>query len=135
MARTNIDPALRDVPPFSDCSSRELRLIAPLVTTAEVPAHHVLMREGDPADGLVVVVAGLASVQRDGRELAELTRGDVIGELSMLVGAPRTATVVAKTSMTLARLSPGSFARLLDECPTVAQAVLRTAIHRLAPAA
>jgi NTE family protein len=135
MSRTSIDPVLRDVPPFSDCSSRELRLLAPLVTTTEVPPGAVLMREGEPGDGLVVVVAGLAMVSRGGRAIAELGRGDVIGELSLLVDAPRTATVVATTSMTLACFAPGSFAPLLDQCPTVAQAVLRTAIHRLAPAA
>jgi CRP-like cAMP-binding protein len=135
MSRTNLDPALRDVPPFSDCSPRELRLLAPLVTTTEVAPGAVLMREGEPGDGLVVVVAGLATVSRGGRAIAELGRGDVIGELALLVDAPRTATVVATTSMTLACFTSDSFPRVLDECPTVAHAVLRTAIHRLAPAA
>jgi CRP-like cAMP-binding protein len=93
------------------------------------------MRQGELGDALVVIVAGVATVQRDGHALAEIARGAVIGEIALLVDAPRSATVVAKTSMTLAQFQAGSFDRMLDECPTVAHAVLRTAIDRLSPAA
>jgi NTE family protein len=135
MARSLLDPVLRDVPPFDQCSSRELRIVAPLLTTVEVPAETVLMRQGDNGSTLFVVVAGIARASRDGRTVAELGRGDVVGELAIIVDAPRSATVVASTAMTLAEFAPGSFAVLFDECPTITHAVLRTAIQRLAPAA
>ena len=135
MARSSIDPLLRDVSPFSECTSRERRVLARLVTTATVPDGDVLMRQGDRDTGLVVVVSGTATVHRDDEVIATLSRGAVVGEMSMLVDAPRTATVIASSPMVLATFAPGSFPGVLDDCPTLARAVLRTAIERLAPAA
>jgi CRP/FNR family transcriptional regulator, cyclic AMP receptor protein len=134
MSRTALDRQLRELEPFLSCSSRELRALAPLVDVTGAEAGEVLMRQGDDGHGVHVIVSGTATVVRDGHEVARLSRGDVVGEVSMLVDVPRTATVVASSPMTLATFAPGSFAQLLDECPTVAHSVLRTAIKRLAAA-
>jgi NTE family protein len=135
MARVAFDPILRDLYPFTDCDPRERRVLAPLVTTVEVPAGHTLLRQGDDGNEMMIIAAGTATVLRDDQPIAELSRGDVVGEMSILVDAPRNATVVATSAMTLAVLAPGSFAVVLDECPTLANAVMRTAIRRLATAA
>ena len=81
------------------------------------------------------VVDGTAAVRRDDHEVAVVVRGDVVGELALLVDGPRSATVVATTAMTIARLAPAALTVVLDECPTITHAVLTTAIRRLAPAA
>jgi CRP-like cAMP-binding protein len=135
VSRSALDPQLKDVAPFDRCSARELRVVAPLVTTMDIDAGAVLMRQGERGDALVIVVDGTATVRRDDHEVAEVGRGDVVGELALLVDAPRSATVVATTPMTIARLAPESLPVVLDECPTIAHAVLTTAIRRLAHAA
>jgi CRP-like cAMP-binding protein len=135
MSRTPIDPRLRDLSPFADCTARERRVVAPAITLTTIASGDVLIRQGGSDRHLMVVVDGTATVTRDGHVVAEVSRGDVVGEMAALVDAPRTATVTATSAMTLATFSTDSFAVVFDECPTIAAAVLRTAIQRLAPAA
>jgi CRP/FNR family transcriptional regulator len=131
MARTTIDPVLRAAAPFADCSTRELRRIAPLVKSIDVPTGCVLMRQGDEGHEVMVVAAGNALVSKDDRVIAEIGPGEVIGEIAMLVQAPRTATVVAASPMTLAVIREEELSSALDASPTVAASVLRAAIRHL----
>ena len=74
---------------------------------------------------------GLASVRRGSRRVATLGPGDFLGEMSLITGTPRSATVTAETDMVLEILNRREFSSLLDENPTVARKVMVSAVKRL----
>ena len=84
---------IRSVPLFEDCSRKELREIAAAADEVVVPAGYVLTKEGASGKELVVIVEGAAEVRRRGRKINELGSGDFLGEIALISGSPRTATV------------------------------------------
>jgi NTE family protein len=95
-----------------------------------------LMAEGEPGDSMVLVVSGRlrAYVQRDDgapRMVREMARGQVIGEISLITGEPRSATVVAIRDSVLVRLDKAAFDRVVATSSQVALALTRQIIQRL----
>jgi Cyclic nucleotide-binding domain/EamA-like transporter family len=97
----------------------------------DVPAGSGLLRQGGPADAFFVIERGRVSVTRDGREVAELGPGEFFGELALLDGGRRTATVVAETDLRVRVISGREFGRMLRKLPTLAAAVRGAAGRRL----
>jgi len=96
----------------------------------------VLFREGDAADALYVVVTGRLRVlvaSPSGAEvaLAEVGRGEIVGEMALLTGDPRSATVVAVRDTRLVRLSRAAFERIVQQCPGAMLLVTRRLVRRL----
>ena len=85
------------VPLFADCSKRELGRLLSRSRTESVDAGHTLFVEGAPSSNLYLILTGSAVVKKNGRRIARLKPGDVVGELSVILGGPRTATVQAET--------------------------------------
>ena len=100
-----------------------------------VPAGETVMHEGDPADCLYLVAAGRLRViaRADGEEhvLAEIGRGDVVGEMALIVDRPRTADVVALRDTHLLRLSATAFGALTAAYPNAYRAVSTATVDRL----
>jgi HlyB family type I secretion system ABC transporter len=98
-----------------------LALIAASLEPVDVEAGEIVVREGDPPGPMYVIEEGRlrAFLERDGHrdDINYLRKGDSFGELSVLEGRPRTASVEALTSSRLLRLTPELFAKLLDEYP------------------
>ncbi len=93
-----------------------------------------VVRAGEEATDAFVVVHGEAIVHgRDGRELARLGPGDVVGEIALVTGSRRTATVTAGTELDLMVLSRDAFDAQISADPTVAMRLLRLVASRLAP--
>ena len=86
----------------------------------EVDPTRILAQQGKPGAEFFVIVDGVAEATRNGVELAVLRPGDFFGELALLDGGPRTATVVALTAMHLLVFSRREFSRLHSSAPTVA---------------
>jgi CRP/FNR family cyclic AMP-dependent transcriptional regulator len=122
---------LLNVPLFSQCSDRERARIASLLPEVRVPAGKVLCREGEPGRECFVVAEGKATATLRKRTLAEFGPGAFFGEMSLLDGGPRTATVVAQTPMTLYVLSPRELAGLIADFPSVTRKMLRVLAQRL----
>src|ERR1700730_15163726 len=100
MNRTSeIDRYLTEVPLFSACSRRELRTVSGLTTELSLPAGKVVTSEGQAGREFVVILQGKATVSIGGTEIATLGRGDFFGEIALLDGGPRTATVIAETDL------------------------------------
>jgi CRP/FNR family cyclic AMP-dependent transcriptional regulator len=127
--RTKID-LLKRIPLFAGCSRSELEAISSVADELRLPAGRVLMRQGAPGRELFVLVEGEATVERDGATIAVRHGGDFLGELALVTGRPRTATVTAATDLQTLGLS---FDRLLRDVPTIAAKVLKAVADRLPP--
>ncbi len=94
-----------------------------------------LFREGEAADALYVVIKGrlrvLVGGPTGGMLVAEIGRGEVVGEMALLTGAPRSATVVAVRDSQLVRLSQAAFERIASRCPAAMLLVTRRLVMRL----
>lgn len=97
----------------------------------------LLFRKGDPGDAWYIVTSGRlvvlepATDGRPERVLAEMGRGEAIGELALLTGEPRSATVQALRDCELVRFATDEFAELLASVPQVLEAVLRSLAQRI----
>ncbi len=131
MARSDIDQTLAGIPIFSECTRKELKAISRLVTPVSISEGKVLVREGEPGREFMIIVEGSATVRRNGRKIASLGPGDFFGELAVLAGVPRTATVTADTKMVVEAMNRQEFSSLLDESPAMAKKILMGAVKRL----
>lgn len=127
MARASHDPKLTmlgEVPILAGLNRRHLERVGQLCTRLDVDAGTVLCREGRSGHEFFIVIEGEASVSAEGAEVATVGPGGFFGELALLGGGPRTATVTATTPMSVFVLSGSEFALLLKDEPTVAVAML-----------
>ena len=131
MATEDLVSSLADVPVFSGCSKKELQAIAKTVRTIEHPAGSVIATEGEPGAGLFVIESGDADVTIGGTRVNQLHAGDFFGEMALLDGGPRTATVTATTDIKLWALTEWVFRGLLVEHPSIALRTLEAMAARL----
>ena len=127
LARHLLDDAL----PAADLAE----LLAAL-RPVEVAAGDVVLRQGDPGDDLCLVLSGRLAVRVDRADgpptlLDEVGPGGVVGEMALLTGQPRTATVVALEPSRLARLARVDFERLAARQPAALGGLLRRILPRL----
>jgi CRP-like cAMP-binding protein len=130
MARRETE-ALARSPLFADLSQRDLRRIAKATEVYTYPDGTPIVREDTPSDGFFVILEGSAKVVRGARTVRRLESGDFFGEIGILDGGPRTATVVADGPMTALVLLRGEFRDLLTAEPEVAVRILRGSARRL----
>ncbi len=116
--------SLKRLPIFAACSNKDLEAVARLSTTLDVAPGKALATEGLPGQEFVVIRAGTVKVTRDGAELAELGPGDYFGEISLMDGGPRTATVTATTPVTVEVVERRDFDSLLETVPGLAQRLM-----------
>ena len=123
-------PSLRRVPIFRGLAKATLLEVARRVTEVAHPAGTTLVREGDPGDALCIIVEGTVEVIKDGRSVAQMVGGDFFGEISLIDGKPRSATVVAVEDTVPLMLRATDFQELLN-IPLVARAALESLAQRL----
>ena len=131
MAISDVAEHLGSVPIFEGCSKKDLQTIARQVREITHDAGYVIATEGDPGAGLFVIAEGEADVTIGGKEVNHLKAGDFFGEMALLDGGPRTATVTATTPITLYALTEWVFRGLLAEHPSIAMRTLETMASRL----
>ncbi len=131
MAINDMVEHLAGVPIFEGCSKKELQTIARQVREISHDAGYVIATEGDPGAGLFVIADGEADVTIGGKKVNHLEKGDFFGEMALLDGGPRTATVTATTPITLYALTEWVFRGLLAEHPSIAMRTLETMASRL----
>ena len=117
--------ALAQVPLFQTLAPRHLRRIADLTREERIMEGAAVVTEGEEGDTFYVILEGEAKVQsRSGRVVNSLRPGDFFGEISLLDGGPRTATVSAETPMTVLTLARRDFLKMLRAEPQVAVKLL-----------
>ena len=126
---------LRASPLFSGVAEEDLVRLESHLTQVTARAGERLLEEGAPGDDLYLVEEGeLEARRRVGRDevtVGPIGPGDVIGEMSVIEGGVRTASVVARTPARLQRLSRDDFAAFLADRPSASLEILRTAMRRL----
>ena len=131
MAHHDIPSRLGQVPIFSGCSKRELAIIARASKEVSHKAGTVIAREGERGIGLFLILEGQCAVTIGGRTKAKLVPGDFFGEVALLDGGPRTATVTAVTDVRLVGITGWVFRGLLMEHPSIALKTLEAVAGRL----
>jgi CRP-like cAMP-binding protein len=131
----NIDPAVRkklaDIAVLRDCADEELSLIDHSCTGVRIMPGRTLCTEGELGRECFVIVDGEAIVTIAGEEIARLGAGSVCGEMAILDGRPRIASVTAATPMDVLVFTSGEFQASLREAPTFARNVTLTLASRL----
>ena len=129
--QSDITEALRIIPLFDGLSKADLRMLSRLVTTARFRDGTTVARQGVLGREAMIIRSGTVEVRRDGRKVAELGPGDVVGEMSLINNAPRTADVVATSDVLLLVMDAREFTSLLNHQPKVAVKILKTVVARL----
>ncbi len=123
---------LRALELFEHCTDDDLAVVSRAVDAVlEVPEGDVICAEDEVADRWWIVIEGQADATARGLYLGTILPGETIGELALLDGQPRTATVTAMTDMVLYELEGKSFVDALLQAPNVALALLRQFATRL----
>lgn len=130
MAAVSVE-TLRSVPLFEELDDGELQSLADLMHEANVPAGATVTAEGGPGDGFFVIDSGEAEVTVEGRPQATLAAGDHFGEIALMQGSSRTATVTASTDLHCYALTPWDFRTLVEGAPSIAWKVMQSMAARL----
>lgn len=122
---------LAGVPLFAGLSRRNLKKVAEHADVVEFDERDAIVQEGQRGGTFYVLLEGEAKVLRRGRAAGRLGPGEFFGEVSLLDGGPRTASVVAATPITAIRIFKRSFDRVVSEEPAVATKILAVVARRL----
>jgi serine/threonine protein phosphatase PrpC len=116
--------ALGHIVLFSELDMKELVKVANAFAHRDWAADEVVVREGDVAETLFVIVKGAATVSRNGTDVALLRAGDHFGEMALLSRRPRSATVRTLKPCTMLALDRGRFYELMSSDPVIASKFL-----------
>jgi CRP/FNR family transcriptional regulator, cyclic AMP receptor protein len=122
---------LKRVPLFYACSKRELGEIAMLADELDLPKARNLTKEGTAGWEFIVLIDGEADVVRKGRVVNELGPGDFIGEIALVSGKPRTATVRTRGPARILVVTASGFRTLMHDVPSIQDKVLAALAARI----
>ncbi len=108
---------LKEIPIFEGCSQRQLRSVAKIARVFDVAADTVLARAGEPGDEFFLIIDGSVWVEVSSEKRVLLHPGEFFGEMSILDGGPRSATIVADTPVRLLVITRRHFSMLLTDVP------------------
>lgn len=113
--------ALKNAPLFADVPDEALKKVATFASLESVAEGKTVIREGGFSNDFYVIDEGTARVERDREQVAELGPGDVFGEQGLLEEQPRSASVVATSSMRLIKIEHWELSRMKQAMPEVVQ--------------
>jgi len=135
MVRGHVE-LLRKIPVFRALGAAHLAEVAALVHVEAMPPGRVVVRQGDRAENMFIIHSGYLKVLIAGRSgslstLGVMGAGEIFGELSLLDGGPRSATVMTMTRAKLVSLDREPFLRLVEARPPLATAIMAVLARRL----
>ena len=122
---------LQKVDIFADCTKKQLKAVAAISRVVEAPAGTLLTRAGEAGEEFFFILDGAANVEVTRRKRVRLGPGEFFGEMSLLDGEPRSATVRAETDMRLLVIIRRNFQGLLTEVPELTRTILVVLSRRL----
>lgn len=123
--------ALSVVPLFAGFTKRDLSRLAEETDIVSFPAGSTIVEEGLLGETMFVVLSGEAKVMKGKRRLGTVRPGDFFGEVALLDGAPRSASVVAETPVVAIRLFRRTLLRTLEAEPELALKILDSLVRRV----
>jgi CRP-like cAMP-binding protein len=124
------DLDLRTIPLFAGLADEDLARIDDWLEQIDVPADWYLVNQGSSPVGFFLVVSGEVKVEREGSVVATLGPGDFFGEIALLEGERRTATVITSTAVTALVMDADEFYAMCAEIPEVGARINAAAIAR-----
>ena len=124
MAKKSHHEHLRQVPLFANLDAKELDAVGLTATELDYPAGRVLMREGERAHEMYVLVEGTVDVTQGYTHVADVGPGGFVGEMALLAHSGRNSTVTAKTDIVVLHIDGREFSTLLNRVPTIAAKML-----------
>jgi CRP/FNR family cyclic AMP-dependent transcriptional regulator len=126
---------LRRVPFFAEIEPAKLKLLAFMSERAGFDDGKVLFRQGDPGDAAYLIIDGQVEIVLEGpagpMTVATLGANDIVGDMAILTGAPRAATVRAKGRLVALRIAKDPFMRMVREFPNMAVSIMQELAHRV----
>jgi CRP-like cAMP-binding protein len=122
---------LAQVPLFSSCSTRDLGKIAKAADRINMVAGTTIITQGTAGKQAFVLLSGSATVKRNGKKIATVQAGAIVGELSLLDRGSRTATVVCDTDCELLVVDARHLFAVIDEVPAMAHKLLAALATRI----
>jgi CRP/FNR family transcriptional regulator, cyclic AMP receptor protein len=123
--------SLRSVPLFSELSDRDLKALAEVMQERSAEPGKELLTEGEGGVGFFVILEGTAIASVGGRETNTLRAGDHFGEMALIDGGARSASVQAGDGLRYAGMTAWNFRPFLRDHPDVAWALLKTLVGRV----
>ena len=122
---------LKTVPLFAHCNSKQIEFIATQVEDMDFSAGRVLCTEGHSGGDFFMLLTGGADVTRQGRPIAKIAPGDFFGEIAVVDGGPRTATVTTTEPSRCLVLGPRQFQNVVHQNVDIAHSVMKALTLRL----
>jgi CRP/FNR family transcriptional regulator, cyclic AMP receptor protein len=123
--------SLRAIPLFSSMSDASIEIIADIVREASYPSGTRLLQEGEPGESFLIIREGSATVEQGGRALRVLGAGDFLGEIALIDGGPRTASVTAVEPVEALVIDRSDFSRLMNKFPVIRFDLVNALTQRL----
>jgi CRP/FNR family cyclic AMP-dependent transcriptional regulator len=121
-----MDPnRLKAIPIFSQLSDEEAHRLSAFATETSLAEGQILMKQGDYSTELIAVEEGTADVLRDGKKIASLKQGDLIGEMGLLTREPRNADVIATSPMRVFKLTHWEIRRMSQDTIARIEQIIR----------
>ena len=122
---------LKVVPLFAHCDNRQIDFIATQVEEMDFPAGRVLCTEGMSGGDFFILESGTADVTRGGKKIATMQSGDFFGEIALVDGGRRTATVTTTVPSRAFVLGPRQFQNVLHQNVEVIHSVMKALATRV----
>jgi CRP/FNR family transcriptional regulator, cyclic AMP receptor protein len=123
--------SLRDVPLFRDVSARDLKRLAESMSEQTYAAGEEVVTQGKSGVAFFVILDGQAKVTQDGEDRGTLSAGDYFGEMALIDGDQRAASVHADGDLRCGALTTWNFRPFVRDHPDVAWALLTSLVKRL----
>lgn len=131
MSDDEVTQRLAGIPLFSGLKPKHLNLIAQQSKIVEFGPGSEICKEGESGVGLHVIAEGEVSVSVGGEAVRQMGPGSFFGEIALLDGGPRSATVVAADEVVTVAIPFWNFKNLLNEYPEIAVVMLEETARRL----
>jgi len=122
---------VKSIPLFGDLSKRDCTVLAKAARLRRLEAFSKIVEQGEPGESCFVLLDGGAEVVRNSERVAELSPGSVFGELSLIDGGERSASVTMLTRGEVLEVQRAGFDRLMETSPAASRSVLEQLCTRL----